>query len=150
MSDLNSFDSIDSLLSANLDDLADLPAFETPPPGVYILDTSMDVKEVNGHQSVEQQFTVVETVELEDKSENAKHVVAGTKFSQLFLIDNEFGVGNLKKALAPFAAHFGTSNVGELVRDKVKEVRITAVVKNRKDKTDPDKIYASVSNVQVA
>jgi hypothetical protein len=146
---LKEFTSIESLLDANLDDLADLPAFEAPPPGAYILSVNMDVKKVNDKDAVEAAITVVETVELEDKSGETKEVAVGTKTSQLFMIDNEFGVGKLKTFLKPFAAHFGTNKIGELVRDHVKDVTISATIKNRKDKTDPDKVYASFHNISV-
>lgn len=142
------FTSVDDLLSADLDDLADLPSFETPPAGAYILEVTMDVKPVNGKDAVEASIVVVETTELADKE--ATPVVAGTKFSQLFMLDNEYGVGNLKKFLKPFAAHFGTSKIGELVRDHIKGVTISAIVKNRKDKNDPDKVYGSLTEITVA
>lgn len=148
---LEGFDSVDDLLNANLDDLADLPAFETPPPGAYVLGVTFDVKEVNGKNAIEASYSVKETVELEDKSGETKAVHADTKFSQLFMLDNKFGVGNLKLALAPYAQHFGVNNIGALIRENLKEeVLISATIKNRKDKNDPDRVYASVANVMVA
>lgn len=148
---LEGFDSVDDLLNANLDDLADLPAFETPPPGAYVLGATFDVKEVNGKNAVEASYSVKETVELEDKSGETKAVPANTKFSQLFMLDNKIGVGNLKRALAPYAQHFGVKNIGALIRENLKEeVLISATLKNRKDKNDPDRLYASVANVMVA
>jgi hypothetical protein len=148
MGEITKVGSIDDLFSASLDDLADLPAFETPPAGSYILLVSTDVKEVNSKQCVEAAIEVVETVELADPA--GTPVPTGTKFSQLFMLDNEFGVGNLKKFLKPFSEHYGTTNIGELVRDHVKNVTISALVKTRKDKNDPDKIYGSLTNIAVA
>lgn len=145
-----SFDNLEALFDADLDDLADLPAFETPPPGAYVLSVSMDAKEVNSKNAVEAKITVVETVELEDKSGETVESKPGTQFSQLFMLDNEFGIGSLKTFLKPFAAHFNTNKIGELVRDHVKDVTISATIKNRKDKTDPEKVYARLSNVTVA
>lgn len=144
------FAKLDELFDADLDDLADLPAFETPPPGAYVLDLSMDGKEVQGRNCVEAKFTVKETVELTDQSGETKPVDNGTTFSQLFMLDNEFGVGSLKKFLAPFGEHFGTKKIGALVRDHVKDVTITCTIKNRKDKNDPDRVYARVENIQIA
>ena len=147
MSELKAFGSATDLFAASLEDLADLPAFETPPTGAYILQVSTEVKKVNEKDCVEASFSVVETVELEEST--GTPVVAGTKFSQLFMLDNEFGVGNLKKFLAPFAAHYETNNIGELVETHVKDVQISASIKNRKDKTDPRRVYASVLNITV-
>lgn len=148
MSDAKTFAKIDDLFSASIDDLADLPAFEAPPPGSYVLSVSMEVKEVNKKSAVEASLTVIETVELSDPASDTA-VVDGTKFSQLFMIDNEFGVGNLKKFLQPFQAHFGAPNIGVLVSE-IKDVTISALIKNRKDKNDPEKVYASVSNITIA
>jgi ribosomal protein L23 len=142
------FASADALFALDLDDLADLASFETPAPGSYILTVSMDTKKINQKDAVEASFEVVEVVELKNKDDKA--VVPGTKFSTAFFIDNEFGVGNLKKFLVPFAAHFGNTNIGALIRDDMKNVTIACIVKNRKDKTDPEKVYASVDNISVA
>lgn len=142
------FTDIDSLFSASLDDIADLPSFETPPKGAYILTVSTDVKEINKKPAVEASYTVVETVELENADE--KPAVAGTKFSSAFILGNAVSEGKLKQFLAPFAAHFGTNNVGELIRDHIKDVTISAVMKHRVDKDDREKIYPDVRNVTVA
>jgi hypothetical protein len=146
MSDAKVFSKIDDLFSASIDDLADLPAFEAPPPGSYILTVGMSVKQVNNKDVVEAAFTVNETVELSDGNDTP--VIDGTKFSMIFMIDNEFGIGNLKKFLKPFQEHYGVSNIGALVNE-IKDVQISALIKNRKDKNDPDKVYASVSNITV-
>ena len=139
---------VESLFATSIDELADLASFETPAPGSYILSTSCDTKKINNKDAVEASFEVIEVVELADPS--SKVVPVGTKFSTAFFLDNEYGVGNLKKFLAPFAAHFGKTNLGELIRDEMKNVQIAAVVKNRKDKNDPDKVYAAVDNITVA
>lgn len=148
MSEAQTAISVDELFSSSIDDLADLPSFEAPAPGSYILTVSMDTKKINNKDAVEASFEVVEEVEL--KNEGDKHVAPGTKFSTAFFLDNEFGIGNLKKFLAPFAAHFGQTNIGALIRDDMKNVTIACTVKNRADKNDKDKIYAYVENVAVA
>lgn len=146
MSEIKQAASIDDLFSASIEDLADLPAFETPPPGTYILRATCSVKKINNKDAVEAAFEVVETVELADPNDKAP--AAGTKFSMAFFIDNEFAIGNLKKFLQPFQAHFGVGNIGALVQE-IKEVTISALVKNRKDKNDPEKVYASVNDITV-
>lgn len=148
MTTIDKFSSVESLLAANLDELADLAGFETPPAGSYILSTSFALKKVNDKDCVEQNCEVVETVELKNATDTA--VPPGTKFSQLFMLDNEFGVGNMKTALKPFAAYFGTGNIGELLNEHLDEpVLIAAVLKIRTDKDDPDKKYARLTNVTV-
>jgi len=142
------FASIDDLFATSIDDLADLPSFETPPPGSYILKITMDAKEVADKPAVEALLEVVETVELKDPV-NTVAVPVGTKFSTVFFIDNKFGLGNLKKILKPFAEHFGKTNLGELIRDDMTELTIACNVKNRKDKKDPDRVYGSVTDIIV-
>lgn len=147
MSEIKTLNSVEDLFSANIEDLADLPAYETPPAGSYILRVSCDVKKINEKDAVEAAYEVVETVELADPSSTPS--VPGTKFSQAFMLNNEYGVGNLKKFLAPFQEHFGAANIGALLGE-VKDVTIAATIKNRKDKNDPDKVYASVTNISIA
>lgn len=147
MSDMKQASSIDELFSASLDDLADLPSFETPPAGAYILNVTMAVKEINKKQAVEASFEVVETIELADDS--ATEVAVGTKFSSAFMIGNEYGLGNLKKFLVPFQAHFNAPNIGALI-EELKDVQISGTIKTRADKEDPSKIYGSVVNITVS
>jgi hypothetical protein len=147
MSEIKAVTSVEDLFSTSIDDLADLASFETPPPGSYILELTMDVKKINEKDAVEASFVVVETVELANAED--KPVVAGTKFSIAYMIGNEFGLGNLKKFLKPFSEHYGQGNIGALLNE-LKGVTISALIKNRKDKNDPDKVYASISNITVA
>lgn len=142
------FGNLEDLFAASLDDIADLASFETPPKGVYIGSVSCDVKEINSKPAVEASFVVVETVELENAAD--KPVAAGTKFSTAFILGNSISEGKLKQFLAPFAAAFGTNNVGELVRDRIKDVSISFVLKHRADKEDKEKFYPDVRNITVA
>lgn len=147
MGQLTTFANTESLLNANIEDLADLAGFEVPPPGAYVLSVSAELKKVNSKDVVEAAYEVVETSELESMDSVA--VPNGTKFSTIFMLDNEFGVGNLKKFLKPFAAHFGTGNMGQLISE-IKGIKIAANVKNRKDKNDPERKYAEVNGIAVA
>lgn len=138
---------IDALMAASLDDLDDLPSFDTPPPGVYICSVTCEEKEINQKQAIEASYTIVEVVELKDSASTPP--VPGSKFSTLFTL-NPYGIGKLKQFCVPFGNHFGTKAIGELVREKIKDVTITAVVGNRKDKEDPDKVYATVRVASIA
>ena len=135
------------IFSQSIDDLADLPGFETPPPGSYILEVTCEVKAVNEKDCLEASFKVVETQELENEDTDTR-VADGTVFSTLFMLDNKFGIGNMKKFLKPFSEHFGKGNIGELVQE-LRDVKFACLVKNRKDKNDPDRVYGSVTNIVV-
>jgi hypothetical protein len=146
MTQIATFNSVKDLFAANLDDLADIAGFEAPPEGSYILSVTASVKKINQKDAVEASFEVVETVEL--KTTGDKPATPGTKFSTLFQLDNEFGVGNLKKFLAPFQEHYRAAGIGALL-EELKGVTIAGTVKHRKDKNDPDKVYGSVINITV-
>lgn len=143
------FANLDDLFAADLDDIADLPSFATPPKGSYIGRVTTDVKEINNKGAVEATFEVVETVELENPETDVAPAV-GTKFSTAFMLGNAISEGKLKQFLAPFAAHFDTTNVGQLVRDEIKEVTIAFVLKHRVDKEDKEKVYPDVRMITVA
>ena len=86
-----------SILDQNFDDLPDLAGYALPDPGRYNVRVSLAEKTVNEKDCVEAEFTVTRVVE---QAEGAKPPVIGDKFSTLFMLDNEYGVGNLKKFLS--------------------------------------------------
>lgn len=142
------FANLESLFDADLADIADLASFETPPTGAYILKATTSTKDINKKPAVVADFEVVETVELKDSE--AKQSVPGTRFSIAFILGNSVSEGRLKQFLAPFAEHFGVTNVGALIRDTIKDVTIACSVTNRASKDDPEVIYAGVKNVVVS
>jgi hypothetical protein len=145
MSDKKLMD-VASLLDSNLDAIDDLPEFAVPPNGAYQLKVNFELKEVNKKTCIEAKHTVISVVELENAQETPPKI--GDQFSQLFMLDNEFGQGNLKKYAAPFFAHFGIQKYGQLMT--LGEVVIACSVKQRKDKEDPSKVYGRVDNIVIA
>lgn len=150
------FGNLEDLFEADLEDIADLAGFETPPPGAYILKVTTDTKEINKKPSVVANFEVMETVELkvsdESDSKYRAPVKDGTLFSTAFILGNSVAEGRLKQFLAPFGEHFnvkGKGSVGILVRDTIKDVVVAATITNRADKDDPEIIYAGIKNIQV-
>lgn len=137
-----------SLLDKSIDDIEDLAGFEVPVNGVYTLKFSTALKVVNDKDSVEANFEVIECIEQQDP--NDAPTKSGTKFSVLFMLDNELGAGRLKMLLAPISEHFNERNLGTLVTETCKDLVIQAKVKRRADKNDKDKFYADVSNLVIA
>lgn len=143
---------VEDLLDANLDDLKDLPGFIVPPLGHYKLSVSLEKKVVNDKQCIEAGCTVLETLEL--ASPNDKPVENGTKFSQLFMMDNEWGQGGFKGFVLPIATALGIGKVGEAVA-KIQGVQIAATIKHRYHKDDKAlpvadrRTYANLMNVEV-
>lgn len=140
---------IEDLMDASIDDLQDLPPFEVPPVGHYKLNLSLSRKSINDKPCIEAAFMVVETLELKNAEE--KPAENGTKFSQLYTMDNEFGQGAFKLFMAPIVPALGLQGkkISEIIA-AVQNVTIAATVKQRADKKDKDKIYANVVNPEVA
>lgn len=127
-------DILNSLLDANLDDLADLPEFQVFPAGAHKVVISFESKEVNKHPCIEAKFKLLETLETSDPT--AAPMAVGTEGSCLYMMDNEFGMGNFKKTIKPFAAHLGVSSIRDAIEGaNGMEVVIVTKVRQNKEKT---------------
>lgn len=138
-------DMLSSLLDANLDDLADLPEFGVYPPGSHKVTIKWEQKEVNAHPCVELQMTAIETEELSNPEDTP--LAPGAQGSVLYMLDNEFGQGNLKKVVKPLAEALGVSSLREiLAQSSGMEVSVITKVRQNKDKTQS---YTDVTKVIV-
>jgi hypothetical protein len=140
MSDMN------DLLDATLDDLEDLPEFKPFAPGAHRVLATMEEKEINGKQAIELSFKMMETLELADPQDEAPK--EGDTSNTMFMLDNEYGRGNLKKCGKPFGDALGLTTLREIV-EGVKEVECVIITSVRPDKNDPDKKYLQVKEIQV-
>lgn len=128
MSDIN------SLLDAQLDDLADLPEFGVYPAGMHRVSISFETKKVNEKSCVEAKMKLLETVEQANPADAPASV--GQEGSVLYMLDNEFGQGNLKKVLTPIAQSLGLSRLGDVIEQaKGMEVTVLTKIRQNKDKT---------------
>lgn len=137
---------ISSLLDSNLDDLADLPEFATYHPGAHKVTIAWTPKKIGEHPALEAKFTLIETLELADTTLVPQ--APGTESSVAFMLDNEFGQGNLKKVLTPLGQALGVGQVNQII-EKSQGMEITIVTKLRADKNDPDKKYLEIKSVMV-
>lgn len=135
-----------SLLDATLDDLDDLPSFTPFPPGAHKVTATFEEKNINGKEAIELNFTMLETLELADPQDEPPK--AGDTSNTMFMLDNEFGRGNLKKCAMPFGEALGLSTIRDIV-EGVKDVECLIVTSIRQDKNDADKKYLSVKEIQV-
>ena len=87
---------------------------------------------------------LVETLELADPSSTPDE--PGTESSVVFMLDNEFGQGNLKTVLKPIGAHLGIDKLVDIVTWS-KGMEVTVITKQRKDKEDKDRVYLQVKSV---
>lgn len=132
----------------SLDDIADIAGFEVPVPGIYTLELSTKLKVINDADFIEVSFKTIECIQQNDDA--LAPTMAGTMFSTLTDVSSDQSLGYFKKLVAPVAAHFGENNLLTLVTETLAEpVIVTAKVKRRKDKEDPEKFYPDVSNLVV-
>lgn len=127
---------IDDLMDASIDDLADMPKFELPPKGHYKFSVSLMRKVVNDKKNVEATLIVDETLELANSSDQP--VEAGSKFSALFNMENEWGQASFKEFIQPISKALGYKTVGEAIA-QCQNVKIAAVLKHRIHKEDREK-----------
>ena len=139
-------ESINDLLDVKLDDLADLPSFKPFAPGAHRVLATFGTKEINGKPAVTLDFTYLELVELAD--ENDEPSKEGDTANTMFMLDNEFGQGNLKLCAMPFCAALNLSTIREVI-EQVKDVECVIISTVRKDKNDPDKKYLSIKEIDV-
>ena len=137
---------LDSLLDATLDDLEDLPSFQPFSPGAHKVTASFEEKEINGKAAIELNFIMLETLELADPQSAVPK--PGDVSNTMFMLDNEFGRGNLKKCATPFGEALNLSTLREIV-EGVKEVECVIITSVRTDKKDPDRKYLNVKEIQV-
>jgi hypothetical protein len=137
---------LDSLLDTTLDDIADLPSFEPFHPGAHKALATFSTKDINGKAAIELSFKLMETIELADTTMSPQD--PGSEASTMFLLGNEFGIGNLKKVAAPFAEAMGFTSIRDIV-DGVKDVEVVVVTSVRTDKNDKDKKYLQVKEIAV-
>ncbi len=143
-------DNIANLLDANLDDLADLPEFVTPPAGAYKAEIlSLEEKKVGENSGVEAKFKLLETLELANATDTP--VVPGTETSIFFNLQNEFGQGAFKEFMKPLANATGKSNLRELMgAAKGMQLMLVTKVRSGKKGTDSeDKKYLGIHKVEV-
>jgi hypothetical protein len=145
---MSTLDNVSALLDSNLDDLADLPAWEIPPAGAYhatIL--AVTEKQIGTHPAVEFKFRFDSTMELANPGDIP--VKDGTESSVSCMLDNEFGIGALKEMLKPIKAALGTNTTRETM-EAAKGLTVMLVTKVRSGKGDAaDKKYLSITKLEV-
>lgn len=142
------------LLDLDLDEIDDLPGFSVPFNGQYLLKMSMAMKTINNKAALETSFEVIEC--LEKNNPGDPDTPAGERFSKLYFLQGEpeavaTSKGKLKQLLAAVAEKLGEGNIKLLVRDHFSGPQtVKATVKRQADRTDKEKFYANVTDLQLA
>lgn len=145
--------SVDDLLNASVDDLADLKEFKPLPVGEYLC--IFDWEKSENSIGVRLIFSVKEVIELANPEE-AETIEPDAKESILCSFfnkegeDNSFGQGTLKKyANEVFKPTFGGETLSEIL-DNSKGAEVRVVFKHRADKNDKDKFYPELKSLALA
>jgi hypothetical protein len=148
MNDTNAtMNSMDSLLDATLDDLADLPEFLPFPPGLHTCVLNFTTKKVNTKTVVDIKLTAVETVELADPS--ATPLTRGATCNVSYFIDNVYAQGALKKIAQSLQAHFTDAKSLSAIMREAEGCTCNVVTKQRPNK-DKSQVYTDIVELQVA
>jgi hypothetical protein len=138
---------VEALLDSTLDDLEDLPTFQAFPAGAHKALITLALKEVNDVMCVELTAEGIETLALTHPTKDSP-IKEGDKASMLFMLNNEFGRGNLKLVAKPLAEALGTKTIAEVV-EQAKGIEVVMATTVRKDKEDPDRSYMVIKEIQV-
>jgi len=140
---------LDQLLDTTLDDIDDLPTFTPYPPGAHQVLASFELKEINGKSAVELSFKLLETVEYANPQDAEEHTTKeGDTSNTMFMLANEYGMGNFKKCALPFQEALGFSTIREVI-EGAKEVECMIITGIRIDKNDKDKTYLQVKEIRI-
>lgn len=161
MTDTTKFGALASILVRDLNEIADLPSYKTPLPGVYTFTIDkIAPKDVQGKTTINVEYSIVDIIELANPSiltdpelmEEYKDQIVkpGDKFSETFWFDKpefiEQTLSVLKAKFGGLADACGTTNLMEIM-EKAEGMKVSGVVGNRVDKSDRTKIYPSTKNI---
>lgn len=119
----------------SIDDIEDLPEFGAFPAGTYIVDFKLARKTVANHPSVEASMKLIAVQELADATEVEPK--EGSETSILYMLDNEFGLGNFKKLAKVVRESQGCgSTVTEIVEAASAGLSAVVTLTAKKDKSD--------------
>lgn len=152
----NPLGALATVLARDLNDIADLPSYEAPPPGTYkLVIDSVGPKEIKGKSTIVVEYVIGECVSLADPSaEDHKARLAaikpGDKMSEAFYFDKqdkiETTLSVLKAKYGGLGEALGTTNLFEIM-NKMKGMQVQAQVTNRVDDNDKTKFYAQTKNM---
>lgn len=143
---MTSTSSIDNILDATLDDLADMPSISLFPNGAHKvkLESKVDTKKA----SVQLIMHYIEPLELADPTATAP--AAGDKNSVFFFLKkkdgsaNEYAQGALKEVVKVLQAQFGGATTMEVL-DAAKDAEVAVVTKIRVGKGE----YEGKDNIDI-
>ena len=133
-----------NLLDLDMSSVPDLAGFELPPKGKYLLDLSLEKKEINGKQCVSFNYKVVEALELADPDAEVKPNAVFNTLTEL----NPERLPYINVKCGILAQALGCTPTLSNLISEVQNIRIEATLKHRKGKAksadDEAPVYADV------
>ena len=117
-------------MDLTLDDIEDLPGFETPPSGQFICSLTLDAKDIKDKSYVSFDFKLVEVKQLGDQ-ELDQPAIVGQKFNVLFQY-NEQGLQYMKPYLKQFKEALKTTGSVPEIIEAVTDLNVLATFKYSK------------------
>lgn len=142
-------------LDASLDDIDDLPGFVALPTGAYVvvLAAGIEAKQVGDHPAFQAAMTLKSVEELlpDNLDEGEEPPKPDDIATQVFMRDNEFGMGNFKEFCKPIRAATGATTIKEIMEaSKGLELLITVKRKQGKKGTEQeDKNFMTLTKIAV-
>lgn len=121
-------------MTMDFEGVEDLPSFELPPAGQYLVGLTAELKNINGKPAMEFSYKVKEALEVADGAEVAKNA----KFSELFFLNandkgEKVGLSFLKPKLVKVCTAMGVQCTIDNLLEVAKDLEITVVLKHRLD-----------------
>lgn len=121
-------------MTMDFEGVEDLPSFELPPAGQYLVALSTAVKNINGKPAMEFSYKVLEALEVADGAEVPKNA----KFSELFFLNandkgEKVGLSFLKPKLVKVCTAMGVQCTIDNLLEVAQDLEMTAVLKHRLD-----------------
>jgi hypothetical protein len=141
---------LDTLLDTDLSQVADLPEYFTPENGVYLATIDSIVTSTKTNKKGEYVDATIKYTLHANLDEAGEPVPDNAMNSESYNLSNaEFGLPKFKKITHAIAAALGTSNLRSVIEGAA-GMQVVITVKNRKDKTDPSRVYFSVAELALA
>lgn len=151
--DASKLGALGAALARDISQIEDLPEYVVPPPGVYKLKIeNVQQKDINDKTCMVVEYIVLGNISLGDPAdaEELAAIKPGSKFGETFWFDKadkiELTLSVLKAKYGGLGQSLGTTNLLEIVT-KMEGMQVQAQVKNRVDKDDKTKFYASTKNM---
>ena len=141
---------LDTLLDTDLSQVADLPEYFTPENGVYLATIDGIITGTKTNKNGEYVDATIKYTLHANLDEAGAPVPENAMNTESYNLSNaEFGMPKFKKVTGAIATALGTNNLRAVIEGAA-GMQVVLTVKNRKDKTDPSRVYFSVAELALA